>query len=145
MATVLLIALRIGFVKLYRSTPAYLPTLLAFGVVYSVLLVALIVRAFFLGDDVAIALVVIAAAGYLAGVTIRAAAVPALAIPHGSVLFAPLILVAAVACESRYWAVAILLTCHWIGTLQLINTTHDRSVLSCWRRIVCRASRSRTR
>lgn len=125
-AILLLIMLRVGFVKLCRSTPAYLPTLLAFGLVYSALLVALVVRAFSLGDDVAIALVVIAAAGYLSGVTIRAAAVPALAIPHNSTLFAPLILVAAVACDSRYWAVAILLTCHWIGTLQLTNTMHNR-------------------
>jgi diguanylate cyclase (GGDEF)-like protein len=125
-AAISLIAFRVGFVKLYRSTPAYLPTLLAFGVVYSALLAALVIRAFSVGDRVSIALVVIAAVGYLSGVTIRAAALPALAIPHASVLFAPLVVAAAVARGSEYWAAAILLTCHWIGTLQLIHTTHGR-------------------
>lgn len=125
-AAISLIAFRVVFVKLYRSAPAYLPTLLAFGVVYSALLAALVIRAFSVGDCASIALVVIAAAGYLSGVTIRAAAVPTLAIPHACALFAPLVVAAAVARGSEYWAAAILLTCYWIGTVQLILTTHDR-------------------
>ncbi|WP_313753864.1 GGDEF domain-containing protein [Bradyrhizobium sp. WYCCWR 12699] len=125
-AAVSLCALRVALVKLYRATSVYLATLLAFGIVYSALLAALVARAFSVGDPVAIALAVTAAAGYLSGVTIRAAAVPALAIPHASSLFGPLIVTAAVTRGSDYWAAAILLTFYWIGTVQLIRTMHDR-------------------
>jgi diguanylate cyclase (GGDEF)-like protein len=48
-----------------------------------------------------------------------------LAITHASVLFAPLLLAAAVH-GPEYWAVAIMLTCHWLGSLYLIHIIHGR-------------------
>ncbi|UFW48514.1 MULTISPECIES: GGDEF domain-containing protein [Bradyrhizobium] len=125
MTNVTLALFRIGFVKLCRSSPAYLPTLLAIGVTYSALLAALVVRAFSLGNEVAIALVVLAASGHIPAVTIRGAAVPALAIPNVSTLFA-LLTTAALAHGTDYWAVAAILICFWIGTLQQINSLHSR-------------------
>ncbi|MEH2513496.1 diguanylate cyclase (GGDEF)-like protein [Nitrobacteraceae bacterium AZCC 1564] len=126
MSNVVLIALRIGFSKLCSSTSAYLPILLAIGVVAAAQIAALIVRAFSLGDDVAIALVALAASAHLSGVTIRGAAAPALAIPNVSTLFALLIVSAIAARGFYYWVAAILLALHWIGTLQLINMMHGR-------------------
>jgi GGDEF domain-containing protein len=125
-ALFLLSMLRIGFVKLYRSAPLYLPVLLAFGIVFASLLAFLVIRAFSVGDPIVIASAVLSASAYLSGLTVRAAAVPLLAITHASVLFAPLLLAAAVVHGPEYWAVAIMLTCHWIGSLYLIHIIHGR-------------------
>lgn len=126
-ATVVLIALRIAFVARLKSSPLYLPTLLVFGCVYSVLLAALVVRSFVLDNLLAVSLVTVAAAGYLSGVIIRAAAVPALAIPHVSALFAPLIGASALIHGGEYWAAAVLLSLFWIGCIQLITAMHQRT------------------
>ncbi len=125
-ATIVLIAFRIAFVARAKSSSLYLPTLLTFGCIYSVLLAALVVRAFAIDDLLAIALLIVAAAGYLSGVTNRAAAVPALAIPHVSALFLPLVGAAAIARGGEYWAAAILLSLYWLGCMQLIMTMHYR-------------------
>jgi diguanylate cyclase (GGDEF)-like protein len=125
-ALFLLSMLRIGFVKLYRSAPFYLPVLLGFGIVFASLLDFLVIRAFSVGDAIVIASAVLSASAYLSGLTVRAAAVPLLAITHASVLFAPLLLAAAVVHGPEYWAVAIMLTCHWLGSLYLIHIIHGR-------------------
>jgi diguanylate cyclase (GGDEF)-like protein len=125
-ATIVLIAFRIAFDARAKSSSAYLPTLLVFGCIYSVLLAALVVRAFAIDDRLAIALISVAAAGYLSGVTNRAAAVPTLAIPHVSTLFAPLVVTVAIASGGEYWAAAVLLLLYWIGCIQLIMTMHRR-------------------
>lgn len=120
-----MIAFRITFVARAKSSSLYLPTLLVFGCIYSVLLAALVVRSFAIDGRLAIALITVAAAGYLSGVTNRAAAVPALAIPHVSTLFAPLVGTAVIMRGGEYWAAALLLL-YWIGCIQLIMTMHRR-------------------
>jgi diguanylate cyclase (GGDEF)-like protein len=131
-ACVMLVGFRVAYVACRKPSPGesastwYLPTLLIFGCIYSALLAVLIIRAFAIGDPVAISLVVVAAAGYVSGVTIRAAAVPAIAIPHASTLFAPLIAAAAITSGGEYWAAAVLLICYWVGSVQLITTMHGR-------------------
>jgi len=125
MADVVLAVFRVGLVKRYRSSAALLPILLAIGVACSALLAALVVRAFSLGNEVAIALVVLAAAGHIPAVAIRGAAVPALAIPNVSTLFG-LLIASALACGADYWAVAAILIFFWVGTLQQIKSLHTR-------------------
>lgn len=124
-AAFLLSIFRIGFGKLFKYTPLYMPGLLLFGIVFASTIDALVIRAFSVDDPVAIAASALAASGYLSGLTVRAAAVPVLANTHASVLFAPLIVVAAVH-GSNYWYISILLTCYWIGSLYLIHVIHDR-------------------
>lgn len=125
-AAFLLSIFRIGFGKLFKSTSSYMPGLLVIGIVFASTIDALVIRAFSVGDPVPIAASVLAASGYLSGLTVRAAAVPVLANTHASVLFAPLVVAAAVLHGSNYWAISILLTCYWIASLYLIHVIHDR-------------------
>lgn len=129
---VVIISLRVAYVAAEKpaadqqASPAYLPALLSFGVAYSVAMAALVVRAFSIGDEVDIALVVMAASGYLSGLTIRAAAVPSLAIVHASMMFAPLLIATSI--RSDYWSVAVLLLCYWTGSINLIMTMNGRII-----------------
>jgi diguanylate cyclase (GGDEF)-like protein len=125
-AACLLSIFRIGFGKLFKSSPSYMPGLLLFGIVFASVIDALVIRTFTVGDPVAIAAGMLAAAGYLQGITVRAAAVPALANTHSSALFAPLVVATAVLEGANYWAISILLVCFWISSLYLINLTHQR-------------------
>lgn len=106
------------------TPPAYLPMLLVLGVAYAVSTAALVVRAFAIGDAVDIALVVMVASGYLSGLTLRAPAVPSIAITQTIALFVPLIIAAGI--HPEYWSVAVLLLCHTVGSINLINTMHGR-------------------
>jgi diguanylate cyclase (GGDEF)-like protein len=82
------------------------------------------VRAFAIEDAVDIALVVMAASGYLSGLTIRAPAVPSIAITQTLALFVPLLIAAGI--HPGYWSVAVLLLCHTIGSINLIMTMNRR-------------------
>lgn len=97
----------------------HLPSLLVIGCVFSMLMAALVLRAFALGNVEAIALAVIVAAGYLSGVLIRASVVPRLAIPHILTMFVPLIIASVLAADGRYWPAAFLLTCFCVGCIDL--------------------------
>lgn len=132
LACVVIISMRVAYVAAEKpaadqqASPAYLPALLSFGVAYSVAMAALVVRAFAIGDEMDIALVVMAASGYLSGLTIRAAAVPSLAIVHASIMFAPLLIATSI--HSDYWSVAVLLLCYWTGSINLIMTMNGRII-----------------
>jgi diguanylate cyclase (GGDEF)-like protein len=125
-ALFILSILRIGYVRLYASSPSFLPVLLAQGVVFASLFTLLVIRALSGGDSIAIASAVLSASAYLSTLSFKAAGIPILAIAEVSVLFAPLVVAAAVMQGSEHWAIAIMLTCHWIGALYLVQVRHDR-------------------
>lgn len=68
----------------------------------------------------------VAISGYISGVTIRSAAIPVIAITQLSVLLAPLVATAALY-GAEYWAVAIGLMLHLVGSVRLVISLHSRT------------------
>ena len=110
-----------------RGRPkVYWVIVLWIGSVYSLTMVALTLRALMLGEMLSIAISLTVVAGYIAGVVIRASAVPRLAIPHLLLLFVPMI-VASACSPDRGWLVeGFLLALFCIGCLELSKTVCQR-------------------
>lgn len=110
-----------------RGRPkVYWVIVLWIGSLYSLTMVALTVRAFMLGEMLSIAISLTVVAGYIAGVVIRASAVPRLAIPHLLLLFVPMI-VASACSPDRGWLVeGFLLALFCVGCIELSKTVYQR-------------------
>jgi diguanylate cyclase (GGDEF)-like protein len=110
-----------------RGRPkVYWVIVLWIGCLYSLTMVALTVRAFMLGEMLSIAISLTVVAGYIAGVVIRASAVPQLAIPHLLLLFVPMI-VASACSPDRGWLVeGFLLALFCVGCIELSKTVYQR-------------------
>lgn len=104
----------------------YLQTLLGLGCIFSALMAALVIRAFQLGGNEAIAISSIAATGYLSGVLTRASVAPRLAVPHILTMFVPLIVATLVASDRSYRPISFLLTCFCIGCIDLSRIMHSQ-------------------
>jgi diguanylate cyclase (GGDEF)-like protein len=104
----------------------YWTLMLWIGCLYSLMMAGLAVRTFALGETLSIAIAVVAAAGYITGVVIRASAVPRLAVPHLLLVFVPMI-VATVCVADRGWLIiGFLLAMFCIGSIELSKTVYQR-------------------
>jgi diguanylate cyclase (GGDEF)-like protein len=104
----------------------YWTVLLWVGGLYSLVMAALAVRAFILGELLSIALAVITVAGYITGVVIRASAVPRLAVPHILLVFVPIIIASASVPDKAYLSAGFLLSLFCVGCIELSKTVHER-------------------
>ena len=95
--------------KLER-TRSYWRFVLWAGNVFSVIQASLAIRAFKVGDVLAISIVSVVVGGYITGAIIHASAVPRLASPQIFAVFGPMILAAMLAPNKMLLATAVLLS-----------------------------------
>lgn len=107
--------------------PALYWTLISWvGCLYSLVMAALAVRAFVLGEPLIIAVAVIAVAGYVTGLVIRASAVPRLTVPQILMVFIPMIVASSVVADRAYLMAGFLLCMFCTACIQLSRTVYQR-------------------
>jgi diguanylate cyclase (GGDEF)-like protein len=133
--SVLLMTLRIAVVYFFKQrnpegnnlhSTVYWSLVFAIGAFYSLVVAALVARAFFVGEVLSIGVAVITGSGLITGIVIRASAVPRMAVPHLLFAFVPLIILAAGLPDRAYIVVAFLLGLWCVGCVQLSLTVHQR-------------------